>query len=243
MLLDETPNPLEPLQAFTDVRSKSPQSLDALVGVSLGFSSALLHDLRQPVSAILFNALAALRLLRKEEPREQAVIEDSLKDIVSEVDRLKTLLQGFGTYLGLGGDDIPGLDVNQTVTSAIGLLAGESVRRQIRLSMDLGNDLPPLLISPALLTRAMIMLTLDIFWILKKSPSDLRHIRVWTQQSQARVKIGFQFAAQALSEDESPSAQLQSQVQLCAGDLFVSKDSPEEITWGIELPCLSESGS
>lgn len=83
------------------------RSLDGIVGVSSGFSSALLHDLHQPVSAILFNALAALRLVRKAEPSGQPIVEESLQDIISEVDRLKSLLQGFGTYFGLGSEDLP----------------------------------------------------------------------------------------------------------------------------------------
>jgi signal transduction histidine kinase len=236
---DEPAPSYELLEMLSIGRDGVSQSLDGLVGVSVGFSSALLHDLRQPVSAILFNALAALKLFRKDEPSGQPIIEESLKDIINEVDRLKTLLQGLGTYLGLGGDDIPGLDVNPTVTGALGLLAGESVRRQMRLGTDLGLSLPALRISPSLLTRAVIALALDFFQALETAPADLRQICVWTGLTEGYVKIGFQARTQALLEGKGPSIPLQ--LQSWGGQLFVSKELPDKITWGIELPTRPDS--
>lgn len=217
------------------------RSLDGLVGVTTGFSSALLHDLRQPVSAILFNALAALRLVRKDESLGQSIVEESLKDIIAEVDRLKTLLQGFGTYLGLGGDDLPGVDVNQTVTAALGLLAGESVRRQMRLSTDLGHDLPVLKISPSLLTRAIIALALDLFQTLEAAPADLRDICVQTGFSQGYVNIGFQAQFMPIFSEKSPSLPLQ--FQALGVQTLSSHDPHGKMTWGIMLAVTSESVS
>ncbi|MCX6856713.1 MAG: hypothetical protein NTV80_17625 [Verrucomicrobia bacterium] len=229
----------ETLKMLCISRDEASQSLDGLVGVSVEFSYALLHDLRQPVSAILFNAQAALKLFRKSEPSGQPIIEESLKDIIHEVDRLKTLLQGLGTYLGLGRDDISGLNVNKTVTSALGLLSGESVRRKMRLNTNLGLSLPALRISPALLTRAVIALALDFFQALETAPADLRQICIWTELTEGYVKIGFQARAQTLLEGKGPSIPLQ--LQPWGGRLFVSKELPDKITWGIELPPLSDS--
>ncbi len=229
------------LEILTNGHVGLSQSLDVLVGVSVGFSSALLHDLRQPVSAILFNALAARRLVLKDEPSGRTIIEESLKDIISEVDRLKTLLQGFGTYLGLGGEDVPGLDVNQTVMGALGLLAGESVRRQMRLSTDLASALPVLQVSASQLTRAIIALALDLFQALEKAPTEQRHICVSTQLSEGHVKIGFQARFLPLLEGKSPSPPLQ--LQAWSGRTFVSQEPPEKITWGIELPTSPNADS
>lgn len=215
------------------------RSLDSLVGVTTGFSSALLHDLRQPVSAILFNALAALRLVRKDQPPGQPIVEESLKDIIAEVDRLKTLLQGFGTYLGLGGDDLPGVDVNQTVTAALGLLAGECVRRQMRFSTALGHDLPVLRISPSLLTRAVIAMALDLFQNLEGAPADLREICVQTGLSEQHVKIAFQAQCMPISSKKSPALPLQ--LQALGVRHFSSHDPHGKMTRGIMLPVTPES--
>jgi signal transduction histidine kinase len=236
---DDSAPSYEPLKMLCISRDEASQSLDGLVGVSVEFSYALLHDLRQPVSAILFNAQAALKLFRKNEPSGQPIIEESLKDIINEVDRLKTLLQGLGTYLGLDRDDISGLDVNKAVTSALGLLSGESVRRKMRLSTNLGLSLPALRISPSLLTRAVIALALDFFQALETAPTDLRQICVWTGLSEGYVKIGFQARTQAFLEGKGPLIPLQ--LQSWGGRIFVSQELPDKITWGIELPTHSDS--
>lgn len=212
----------------------APPSLDCLVGVSFGFSAALLHDLRQPVSAILFNALAAVRIVRKEESPLNPVVEESLKDIIHEVDRLKTLLQGLGTYLGLAEDEVNGLEVNETVAKALGLLSGECVRRQFQLSTQFGPDVPALQVSSSQITRAIISLALDLFQALETAPVGARQIFVSTQYSAGLVKIGFQVRALPILKGKSPPPLLQ--LQASHGRTFVSQEPPDQITWGIELP-------
>ncbi len=213
------------------------RSLDGIVGVSSGFSSALLHDLRQPVSAILFNALAALRLVRKAEPSGQPIVEESLRDIISEVDRLKSLLQGFGTYFGLGSEDLPGVDVNHSVSAALGLLEGECVRRQVRMRTEFGHALPMLRISPSFLTRAVITLALDLFQTLESLPADQRDIFVQTGLTQGQVKISFQPHALPASREESPA--LRHQLQALGVQTFCSSDLHGKMIWGIILPVTS----
>lgn len=235
----ESSLPTASFEMLSTGKADASRSLDGLVGVTTGFSSALLHDLRQPVAAILFNALAALRLVRKGEPQGQPVVEESLKDIIAEVDRLKTLLQGFGTYLGLGGDDLPGVDVNQAVTAALDLLAGESVRRQMRISMDLGHDLPVLKISPSLLTRVVIVVALDLFQTLEAAPVSLRDICAKTGYSQGYVKIGFYTQSKSAFSERLPSLPLQ--FQELGIQPFSSLDSHGKNSWGITLPITSET--
>lgn len=226
--------PKESLEILRHGHVGSHPSLDCLVGVSVGFSAALLHDLRQPVSAILFNALAAVRIVRKEESPWNPVVEDSLKDIIHEVDRLKTLLLGLGTYLGLAENEVTGLEVNEAVAGALGLLSGECVRRQFLLSTDFGPDIPALQVSSSQLTRAVISLALDLFQALETAPVGARQICVSTQFSAGHVKIGFQSRALPFLEGKSPPPPLQ--LQAWYGRTFVSQEPPEQITWGIELP-------
>jgi hypothetical protein len=94
-------------------------------------------------------------------------------------------------------------------------------------------------ISPSLLTRAVIALALDFFQALETAPADLRQICVWTGLTEGYVKIGFQARTQALLEGKGPSIPLQ--LQSWGGQLFVSKELPDKITWGIELPTRPDS--
>lgn len=212
---------------------QSSEKLDHPLGISVGFSSALLHDLRQPVSAILFNAMAAVRMLRKEESPSNPVVEESLKDIIQEVDRLKTLLNGLGIYLGLTETDIPKCNVNETIANALGLLSGECVRRQISLTTDLRTGMPPLQLSCSLFTRVIITLALALFQEIATAPASSRHICVSTGICDGHVQICFQTKALSkLLDLPSPSLQLKE----FHGRIFVRKEPPELITWGIELP-------
>jgi hypothetical protein len=133
------------------------------------------------------------------------------------------------------------VDVNQTVTAALGLLAGESVRRQMRLSTDLGHNLPVLKISPSLLTRAIIAVALDLFQTLEAAPADLRDICVRTDFSQQHVKIGFQAQSLPVFREKSPTLPLQ--FQASGVQPFSSRDPLGKMTWGILLSVTSESVS
>jgi hypothetical protein len=236
---DESPLPPTSFEVSPPGMDSTFKGLDGLLGVPSGFSSALLHDLRQPVSAILFNALAALRLVRKAEPSGQPIVEESLQDIISEVDRLKSLLQGFGTYLGLGGEGLPGMDVNHTVTAALRLLEGECVRRQVRMSTAFGQALPMLRLSPSSLTRAVITLALEFFQALESLPAEQRAVCAQTELTQDGVKIQFQSHALPASREESPA--FRHQFQALGVQTFCSSDLHGKMTWGILLPTSPET--
>lgn len=226
--------PTKPLETPCQGRVGSPTCLDSLVDVSTGFSSALLHDLRQPVSAILFNAQAAIRIVRKDESAGNPLILESLNDIILEVDRLKSLLHGLGTYLGLAEDEPVGLNLNKTVATALGLLAGECIRRQMHLKTDLGAVIPSLQVSTSQLTRAVISLALDLFHALEEAPVSSRQICVSTQVSDGYVKISFQ--ARALTFFQGKATPSPRQHEDWHGRIFHRQEPPEQITWEIAFP-------
>jgi signal transduction histidine kinase len=86
------------------------------------FSATLIHDLKQPISAIQFNALAALRFIQSSESAVHPAVSESLADIKSDVARLSRLAQGLGAFLGVerGHDEV--LDLNVEIESALSLL-------------------------------------------------------------------------------------------------------------------------
>lgn len=106
-----------------------------------GLSCSLAHELSQPLSAILSNAQAALRLMAHEQPDLEQV-RDILADIVADDRRAGDIIHGLRSLLGGGEMHCGPLDLNEKVLGALSLARGELLKNEVSLSVELARDLP-----------------------------------------------------------------------------------------------------
>ena len=106
-----------------------------------GLSCSLAHELSQPLSAILSNAQAALRLMAHEQPDLEQV-RDILADIVADDRRAGDIIHGLRLLLTGGEMHCEPLDLNEKVLGALSLARGELLNNEVSLSVELARDLP-----------------------------------------------------------------------------------------------------
>lgn len=106
-----------------------------------GLSCSLAHELSQPLSAILSNAQAALRLMAHEQPDLEQV-RDILVDIVEDDRRAGQIIHGLRSLLGGGEMHCEPLDLNETVLGALSLVRSELLNKGVSLNVELARDLP-----------------------------------------------------------------------------------------------------
>jgi PAS domain S-box-containing protein len=104
-------------------------------------SAALAHELNQPLTAILANAQAALRLLARP-PVDLAEMREIVEDVVKDDHRAGDLIRRVRTLLKKGKTEVQDFDLGETVRETVSLAHGELVTRRVKLDLHVASALP-----------------------------------------------------------------------------------------------------
>jgi two-component system sensor kinase FixL len=105
-------------------------------------TASLAHQLNQPLTGIMSNAQAALRMLSRTPP-DIYKIRDALTDVVDADKRAKDVIQGLHALLRKGEPDMTVLDVNVAIRDITKLVADDALTRNISILLDLGGEPRP----------------------------------------------------------------------------------------------------
>jgi PAS domain S-box-containing protein len=105
-------------------------------------AASLAHELNQPLAAILSNSQAASRLLSQKTPDADEARE-ALGDIAADARRAGDVIRRIRKLLHKGELERSAVDVNQVVEDVNCLLDSDTIVRDITVTLDLAEDLPP----------------------------------------------------------------------------------------------------
>jgi two-component system sensor kinase FixL len=109
---------------------------------SLGeLSASLAHELNQPLTAILSNAQAGLRMLQQGGNDEE--VRAALQDIVEDDRRASEVIRRLRGMLIKEQAELRELDVNELVREVLRLYRSDLLNRRITLELALAPGLPP----------------------------------------------------------------------------------------------------
>ncbi len=129
-------------QAELDAHEHRNEVAHLLRAASLGeISSALAHELSQPLTAILSNAQAAQLILAHEGCKLEE-IRDILRDIVSDDKRAGEVIGRLRALLKKGEFQPQPLETNDVIQEALKLMNHELMARSVRVVTELGIGLP-----------------------------------------------------------------------------------------------------
>jgi PAS domain S-box-containing protein len=107
-------------------------------------AASIAHEINQPLTAIVANAYACIDWLSDEttdvtnaRSMAEEIVRDG-NDAAEVVRRMRTLFRGSAPQQAL-------IDMNEVIEEMLPLLRGETVRKRIRVELDLEDDLPPIL--------------------------------------------------------------------------------------------------
>ena len=148
-------------QAELDAHEHRNEVAHLLRAASLGeLSSALAHELSQPLTAILSNAQAAQLILARE-GCELEEIRDILRDIVSDDKRAGEVIGRLRTLLKKGAFQPQPLEANEMIQEALKLMNHELMARAVRVVTELGNGLPSIRGDSVQVQQVLINLILN----------------------------------------------------------------------------------
>jgi C4-dicarboxylate-specific signal transduction histidine kinase len=143
-------------------------------------SGAIAHEINQPLTAILFNAQAALHLLSREQPDIEEA-RNALQDIVHEDNRAGQVIQRLRTLLKKGEPTREPIELNELVTETVALLNSELIGRGVSIQIVPATRLPVTSGDPVQLQQVLINLIVNAIDAMATTPAAQRLITVITR--------------------------------------------------------------
>jgi C4-dicarboxylate-specific signal transduction histidine kinase len=142
------------------------------------FSSALAHELNQPLAAILANAQAALRFLDVDPP-DLAELREILEDVVRDDQRARDVILKLREMFrkSAGRRAFARLEVNPLVDDVLRIAKGDLAMRRVTLETDLAGELPTVTGDAVQLRQVLLNLVLNALEAMEETPAPRLTIR------------------------------------------------------------------
>lgn len=147
-------------------------------------SGSIAHEINQPLTAILSNAQAALRLLAQDTP-DLAEIRDALEEIVHEDNRAGEVIHRLRRLLKKGERKAEHVNVNDLIRSTISLLNSELIGRDINVRLDLEGGQFLARGDSVQLQQVLLNLVMNAMDAMASTPTAQRFIVISTRAGQA----------------------------------------------------------
>ncbi|MBY0239921.1 MAG: response regulator [Burkholderiaceae bacterium] len=144
------------------------------------YCAALMHELNQPLAAIMSNAEAA-ELFLKMDPPLLGEVQEILADIRRDDRRASDLIQRMRELLKKSDPVVQQLDLNEAVRQVCALLSGEARMRRIVLVMQLAPMALPVAADPIQLQQVLINLVLNAFDAMAPVADGVRAVSLSTR--------------------------------------------------------------
>jgi PAS domain S-box-containing protein len=151
-------------------------------------TGSLAHEINQPLSAIATNAHVAIRALDAATP-DLVEIRAALRDIVRDNQRIDEVLRRLRLLLRKERRDYAAVDLNTIVNDVLGLVHSDFIQRRIRIDMQLGSLLPPVMGDRIQLQQVVLNILMNAAEAVSAQTPDDRHVRVSTQLENGQVIV------------------------------------------------------
>jgi two-component system sensor kinase FixL len=125
--------------------------------------AGIAHELNQPLTAIVSNAETAQRLLGSASPRDPEVVREALRDVVSDALRAAEVIARMRDMLRRRNVEQVPVDVAAVLEGVARRFREEAVARAIRLTVEVGPALPPVLGDRVQIEQVAMNLVLNAF--------------------------------------------------------------------------------
>lgn len=123
-------------------------------------SASMVHELNQPLAAILNNAQAAEIFLKRDPPGLKEARE-ALKDIVSDDLRAGEVIKRLRAYVVKGNVKSEPIRVNKLVNDVLSLVRNDANLHKLKITTELSSKLPEVQGDPVQLQQVLINLVLN----------------------------------------------------------------------------------
>jgi two-component system sensor kinase FixL len=157
--------------------------LDTLTGT-------LAHEINQPLTAVMANTEAALRLIAARPPQIRE-LADTLKEILNDNRRAGDVVRRLRTLLRKSEALYEPVEINGSVTEVVKLLQGRAISQRIALDVQLAAGIGPVLGDRIQIQQVVLNLLMNAFDAVQDAWTGDRRVsvRTWLRDSSAVVDV------------------------------------------------------
>ena len=141
-------------------------------------SSAIAHELNQPLTSIMVYADAARNALKRQNGPSSGPVGDTLRQISGDAERATGIIRGLRELVDEGEVSRHAEDVNAVVMEAAELALSESMSRDVAFVSDLADGLPPAMLNRIQIQQVVVNLIRNAVQAMDGAP--LRRISLAT---------------------------------------------------------------
>ncbi len=164
-------------------------------------SGSFAHEINQPLTAVMANAEAALRLLEAR-PTPVLALRETLGEILLDNKRAADVMQRMRTLLKKGTTLSESVDVNGVVTDVEKLVQGNAALRRVQLDVQLAADLGSVLGDRIQIQQVVLNLLLNAFDAVEDREIARRRVRLRTTRCGLMAVIAVDDQGVGMSDEE-----------------------------------------
>ena len=157
------------------------EQINLLSRVSLlgEMTASLAHELNQPLSAIVSNANAGMRLIDrgKEDP---ATLREILVDVEADGRRAHEIIQNVRNTIKKGDPTRHRINLNELVTKVAHIVRPDAVAYSCEIETSLAEDLPLIEVDPVQIQQVLVNLVSNALDAMRQTPPDRRKVEIST---------------------------------------------------------------
>lgn len=183
---------------------RSHEELEHLARLSsLGeLAGSLAHELKQPLTAMLFNAQAAQKFMESKTPNPSD-LRDALEDIVTDNCRASEVINKIRTMARNGNIDLRPLNVDDVIRDTARLVHSDAITRGIQIRFDIASNLASVYGDKVQLQQVLLNLLLNAFDAVKdRSPEQRRVETIVREEPDGGVRITVKDCGHGLTADK-----------------------------------------
>ena len=142
-------------------------------------TASLAHELNQPLSAIVSNASAGMRLIDrgKEDP---ATLREILVDVEADGRRAHEIIQNVRNTIKKGDPTRRRINLNELVTNVAHVVRPDAVAYSCEIETSLAEDLPLIEVDPIQIQQVLVNLVSNALDAMRQTPPDQRKVEIST---------------------------------------------------------------
>lgn len=157
------------------------EQINRLSRVSLlgEMTASLAHELNQPLSGIVSNASAGMRLIDrgKEDP---ATLREILVDVQADGRRAHDIIRNVRHTIKKGDPTRRRIDLNELVTNVAHVVRPDAVAYSCEIEISLAEDLPLIEVDPIQIQQVLVNLVSNALDAMRQTPPDRRKVEIST---------------------------------------------------------------
>jgi len=151
-------------------------------------SASIAHQLNQPLAAILGNAEAAQKMLRRETV-DHVELREICDDIVSEDIRASQVIQRLRELYKRGEPKMERINLNQLALGTLDLVRNELLNRHVAFDTEFASTLPDIEGDAVQLQQVVLNLVLNAADAMRTTVAEERKLTIRTEMDTTHVRL------------------------------------------------------